>query len=87
MNPELAWLVEWFSTKGAMEKSAGTEVETVNMFDAGWIDSFGVIDLITDIENHFGIRFSEQHFQDRRFPTLGGLSEIIKETKESKEST
>ena len=52
-----------------------------NIFEIGLIDSLGVILLIEDIETHFEIRFDEIDFQDRRFPTINGLSEIIKERK------
>jgi acyl carrier protein len=38
-----------------------------------------VIELITEIEDHFRIRFSEAHFQERRFSTIGGLGALIGE--------
>ena len=45
-------------------------IEEVNYFDAGLINSLGIIDLIERIESHF---------QERRFSTIKGLSEIIHE--------
>lgn len=50
-----------------------------NYFEAGWIDSLGIIELVTDLEVHFGLRFEERHFQDRRFATINGLALIVRE--------
>nr|WP_279381356.1 acyl carrier protein [Candidatus Thiosymbion oneisti] len=50
-----------------------------NYFEVGAIDSFSVIELIENVENRFSIRFTEQDFQDRRFVTLSGLAELIRE--------
>ncbi|MBI4308465.1 MAG: acyl carrier protein [Chloroflexi bacterium] len=51
----------------------------LNYFEAKLIDSLGVIELITEVEDHFGISFTDRDFQDRRFSTIGGLEEIIME--------
>lgn len=74
-----SWLLAWFQ-----RKAAGRLIQPANCsesyFELGWIDSFGVIELIADIEKEFNIKFNAVHFQDRRFSTVAGLSEIIKET-------
>ena len=57
----------------------------MNYFEAGLIDSLGVIELITEVEGHWEIRFNEKHFQDRRFPTIKGLSDLIAELSNSRE--
>jgi acyl carrier protein len=54
----------------------------VDFFAAGLIDSFGVIELLSAVEEHFAIHFSDLHFQDRRFPFVGGLADIIREIRE-----
>ena len=50
-----------------------------NYFDAGAIDSFGVIELIEAVEDRFKIAFRQHDFQDRRFATVAGLAEIVHE--------
>lgn len=70
------WLLEWFKNKGVSFDSK-LDYSNLNYFEVGWIDSLGVIELICAIEEYYGINFTEQHFQDRRFSTVGGLSEII----------
>ena len=71
-----AWLRTYFQTNGA---EVPDEVNGLNYFNAGFIDSFEVMILIERIETEFAIRMSESDFQDRRFPTVSGLAEMIKE--------
>jgi acyl carrier protein len=68
-----AWLQDWFASRGA--KVARDQ----NYFDANAIDSFGVIEMIEEIEDHFKLKFRQHDFQDRRFATVAGLAEIINE--------
>ena len=68
------WLRDWFAARGA-----GVLKLDENYFDAGAIDSFGVIELIEAIESRNEIKFRQHDFQDRRFSTIRGLAEIIGE--------
>jgi acyl carrier protein len=79
MNDKAKWLLNWFSQNSSIPVNPSEEQLEVNYFEAGLIDSLGVINLIVGIEEHFDIRFNERHFQDRRFSTIGGLSDIIQE--------
>ena len=78
MEKTKEWVINYF------EKKSGNHVSNLdaNYFDAGLIDSFGVIELVEEVESVFGIRLSEQDFQDRRFSTITGLIEMIGELKE-----
>lgn len=55
-------------------------------FDLGLVDSFGIIELIEDVESEFSIQFTEDHFQERRFATIDGLTQIILEIKNGTEN-
>jgi D-alanine--poly(phosphoribitol) ligase subunit 2 len=79
MNSTEKWLVSWFAARHDLDAAAGGEVLRIDYFDAQLIDSFGVIELIADVEATFGIQFEHLHFEDRRFRTIGGLSEIVRE--------
>lgn len=46
-------------------------------YGQGVIDSLGIMRLIGDIEEAFGISFTNKDFADPRFETLSGLAEII----------
>jgi len=75
------WLLNWFQRKKSLPGPAEKQLE-LNYFQEGLIDSFGITELIVDVEEQFGIEFSDVHFQDRRFSLIGGLAEIIAELKE-----
>jgi len=68
------WLVSW------MKEKSGKEIDpNENFIEQEAIDSYNVIELVVDTEREFEIRFEARDFQDRRFVTLSGLSEIIDE--------
>ncbi|WBA07884.1 hypothetical protein [Salinivibrio kushneri] len=70
-------LILWFQ-----EQSGQSVFDTQqNYFEQELIDSFDVIMLIEYCESEFSIVFSETQFEDRRFSTIDGLSEIIIEMK------
>ncbi len=68
-----AWLYAWF-----FDHDSDPDLNE-NYFDAGAIDSFGVIELIEAVESHFKIAFRQHDFQDRRFASIAGLAEIVNE--------
>lgn len=79
MEREERFLCKWLVSK-TNTASDGHDMDLKeDLFASGRIDSFGVIELIAEIENEFAIEFSELHFQDRRFRTINGISEIIRE--------
>lgn len=47
--------------------------------DKGLIDSFQFVEMITKLEENFGIKFSAAELTSERFRTLKGVAEIIKE--------
>ncbi|HSH01834.1 MAG TPA: acyl carrier protein [Anaerolineae bacterium] len=82
MHLYVPWLKNYFEEYTG--EPLPVNIETDNYFDAGLIDSFAVIELIEAIEQEFDIEFDEDDFQDRRFVTMAGLSEIIQERKDKK---
>ncbi len=70
------WLSQWFFDR---KKFSGDSKTLLNMnyFEAGLLTSLEVIEFVTEIEDKFGVRFSEQDFQDPRFVTINGLSEMV----------
>lgn len=69
------WLFDWFKQQAPQVQLRADD----NYFEVGAIDSFGVIELIEDMEKAFLVRFSQDDFQDRRFPTISGLAAILVE--------
>ena len=75
------WLTDWFVARGKLTKKIGeTAPETqrnTDYFEAGWLTSMEVVEFVTEIEQHFGMQFSESDLQDPRFVTIAGLVELI----------
>lgn len=74
----LQWLSAWFSRRGEPTGSPAPD-PAANYFEVGVIDSLGLMELIAAIESAFGLRLTEDQFQDPRFTTLRGLSELVLE--------
>ena len=72
------WLVDWFKEHGVQFEGDMEKLKNENFFNSGWIDSLGIIDLISDLEKQFNFAFLSADFQDRRFSSIQGLVEIIK---------
>ena len=52
------WLEQWFSGKSAMAIEEVRELSQNNYFESGLVDSFGFITLLSDIEEKYGVTFS-----------------------------
>lgn len=70
-----AWLVGWFEDKSKINKNDISLSDSY--FEQNLVDSFGVIELIDDIETNYEVQLNESHFQDRDFVTIKGLANII----------
>ena len=75
-----AWLIEWFDKNTGLSRGKIEKKTSENYLQNSWIDSFKFISLISDLEENFGVHFSNDEFQDRIFSTIEGLTKII-ETK------
>ncbi len=53
--------------------------------DAGIIDSLGVIEMVSEFESKFSIRFSADDLQSDQFLTIGGLIALINRLRAAKE--
>jgi acyl carrier protein len=80
------WLKEWFAIRGKIGKQAAQPPLVVNYFDAGWLTSMEVVEFVTEIEQQFGMQFSDRDLQDQRFVTIAGLTELILESTQTRES-
>lgn len=76
-----AWLTNWFMTRSKTGKDASQQsvVRNADYFAAGWLTSMEVVEFVTEIEQQFGIQFSDRDLEDQRFVTIAGLAELILE--------
>ncbi|MBR3468898.1 MAG: hypothetical protein IKH28_04305 [Lachnospiraceae bacterium] len=79
MDNIMDWLIEWFAENSGQDEDLVRDCVDDNYFEKGFIDSFAFISLLGDIEDEFGIEFSNDQFEDRSFSTISGLASIIEE--------
>ncbi len=51
--------------------------------DIGVIDSMGIVMMITEFEEKFGIQFNGDHLQSDDFLTVGGVIGIVEELRQA----
>ncbi|MCL1918698.1 MAG: acyl carrier protein [Peptococcaceae bacterium] len=73
------WIVQWFSQQSSIPWTEIEQTTDQNYFDLGYIDSFGFISFLSDLEDQLDFSFDNAQFEDRRFVTIDGLCQIIQE--------
>lgn len=51
----------------------------VHVFEAGYLESLGVVRLIAHLEATYELEFTDEQLFDSRFTTIEGMSEILVE--------
>lgn len=67
------WIIGWFEKKAKMNKESVEQSLNQGYLEAGFIDSMDFIELIGDVEEHFGIQFNDEDFADESILTISGL--------------
>jgi acyl carrier protein len=76
----MQWLAAWFASKGRRTTQQNVSSSAnIDYFEAGWLTSMEIVEFVTEIEQHFGMQFSEDDLQDPRFVTIAGLAELVLE--------
>jgi len=70
------WLTNWFIARGKIGNTPEA-LRDIDYFEAGWLTSMEVVEFVMEIEQRFGMQFSESDLQDPRFVTIAGLTELI----------
>ena len=55
-----------------------TDILTLNYVDSGYIDSLGMLQFITTIEDEFNVEFSDEDLQNPDIKVVGMLIDIVK---------
>jgi len=77
MNEDVSsWIVDWFSSRGKVYCGA-REALGIDYLQSGLLTSLEIVEFVSEIENRFGIQFSETEMQDPRFSTIGGIAELV----------
>ena len=49
----------------------------VMLFDAGYVDSIGVNEVLVFLETEFGVRIPDEDLLDDRFQTIDGMADAV----------
>ncbi len=71
-----SWIVDWFSSRGKLHCGA-REALGIDYLQSGLLTSLEIVEFVSEIENRFGIQFSETEMQDPRFSTIGGIADLV----------
>lgn len=81
MTQERKWIVNYLVKNCAADDTEVNANLDKNYFLAGYIDSFQFINMISQIEEEFGVEFDNEQFEDKNFSTVNGLAKIIYDMK------
>ena len=77
------WLIDWFSKHSSLDVDGIKAATTANYMEQGMIDSFSFVMLLSDIDDEYGIAFTNDDFLNPDFMNIDGLAKLIDERKES----
>lgn len=61
----------------------GEDVDRFNYIESGYIDSIGMISFVMEIEDRYGIMFTDEELTDSRFQVIGSLIDMIQQKVEA----
>lgn len=53
------------------------DIETLNYVESGYVDSLGIVQFVVEIEDEFGIEFSDDELADPSFKIVGELIKLV----------
>ena len=78
IQDEAAELIEQFIRREFRVPEADNSFRRdTHLFDAGFIDSMGVVELISFIESTFGVRIPDEDLFSESFTTVNGISAVV----------
>lgn len=63
------------------------DAEAINYIESGYIDSIGLIKFVVELEDEFGIEFTDEELESPDFRTTGGLIKLAEEKAKNNENT
>jgi len=81
MNEIENWIVRYFEEADAMNGRDPARLLDVNYFNEELLDSLGIVQLVTGLEDEFDVRLEPEQMQDPRFCTIRGLAQIVDESR------
>lgn len=70
------WVVDWFSSRAKLRCSP-QEALSIDYLESGLLTLLEIVEFVAQLEDRFGMQFSEAQMQDPRFSTIGGIAELV----------
>lgn len=74
---EIAAAIERFIRKQFRIDQSVPSLREVHLFESGFVDSAGVVELIAFLESTFRIRLDDDHVFSDEFTTISGIAAIV----------
>jgi acyl carrier protein len=75
------WLVSYFERHGKLNGRDVDELVDENFVSMELLDSLGIVEMLTGIEDEFGVWLEPSEMQDPRFCSIAGLAELVEESR------
>jgi acyl carrier protein len=77
---EIADVIERFIRKQFRITDTSIALRDAHMFESGFVDSAGVVELIAFLESTFKIRLGDDEVFSEDFTTINGIAAIVEQT-------
>ena len=71
------YVIEYLESQNPILGDSEAEKLDCRYLDLGVIDSVGIVLMITEFEEKFGVQFAAEHLQSDEFLTVGGVIGLI----------
>ena len=61
----------------------GTDIDQINFIDEGYMDSLGLLQFIGEMEDEFGIEFTDEELESGSFRIVGELIAMVEKKLEA----
>ena len=75
------WLIDWFTKHSSLDAEGIKAASKANYMEQGIIDSFSFVMLLSDVDDEYGISFTNEDFLNPDFMNIEGLAKLIEERK------
>ena len=74
---EIASVIDCFIQRQFRIVDAGPPLRDAHLFESGYVDSAGVVELIAFVESTFKIRLGDDQVFSEDFTTINGIASIV----------
>lgn len=75
------WIIDWFKAHSSENEDVIIQSLKENYMEMGLIDSFGFVQMLSDIDDEFDVMFVNEDFLNPEFQNIEGLAKMINERK------